>query len=47
MQIGKIIGLLGALCLVVAGCHREIHVGVDGLEKNQNLVLLVSAKEMQ
>ena len=36
-----------AVAAVCPNCHREIHVGVDGLEKNQNLVLLVSAKEMQ
>jgi 5-methylcytosine-specific restriction protein A len=36
-----------AVAAVYPNCHREIHVGVDGLEKNQNLVLLVSAKEMQ
>ena len=36
-----------AVAAVCPNCHREIHGGVDGLEKNQNLVLLVSAKEMQ
>ena len=35
-----------AVAAVCPNCHREIHVGVDGVEKNQKLVLLVGAKEM-
>lgn len=36
-----------AVAAVCPNCHREIHVGVDGLNKNGCLALLVSAKEMQ
>ena len=36
-----------AVAAVSPNCHREIHVGVDGLKKNGCLALLVSAKEMQ
>ena len=38
---------LDAVAAFCPNCHREIHVGVDGLEKNGCLALLVSTKEMQ